>query len=60
MELMQGVSDSFNSLEIDEQAMVLTFVDLSMEIEGFDAISAMMLYKKMKTMLESEMSEWEN
>ena len=54
------VSERFNSLEVEEQAMILTFAALSEKVEGFNPIEAMRQYRVIKSMLEDDLSEWES
>ena len=60
MEFGDEVSRQFNSLDTDEQAMILTFVEIGRVNESFDPLSAMRIYKNMKAILEAEDSEWES
>ena len=56
----EEVSERFNSLEVEEQAMILTFAALSEKVEGFNPIEAMRQYRVIKSMLEDDLSEWES
>lgn len=56
----EEVSEKFNSLEVEEQAMILTFAALSEKVKDFNPIDAMRQYKTIKSMLEDDISEWES